>query len=59
MWWPIEVCVPAATDRVQCVMCEQVWLKSHGGPMREGLQLRITHVDGSIGKLEIARQYFR
>ena len=29
--------------------------QSHGGPMREGLQVRITHVDGSIVKLEIAR----
>jgi hypothetical protein len=29
--------------------------QSHGGPMREGLQVRIAHVDGSIVKLEIAR----
>ena len=29
--------------------------RSHGGPMREGLHVRITHVDGSIVKLEIAR----
>ena len=28
--------------------------QSHGGPMREGLQVRITHLDGSIVKLEIA-----
>lgn len=28
--------------------------QSHGGPMKEGLQVRITHVDGSIVKLEIA-----
>ncbi len=28
--------------------------QSHGGPIREGLQVRITHVDGSIVKLEIA-----
>jgi len=29
--------------------------QSHGGPMKEGLQVRITHVDGSIVKLEIAK----
>ncbi len=29
--------------------------QSHGGPMREGLQVRITHVDGPIVKLEIAK----
>ena len=29
--------------------------QSHGGPLKEGLQVRITHVDGSIVKLEIAR----
>jgi hypothetical protein len=29
--------------------------QSHGGPMKEGLQVRITHVDGSIVKLEIAQ----
>jgi hypothetical protein len=29
--------------------------QSHGGPMKEGLQVRITHVDGSIVKLEIVR----
>lgn len=28
--------------------------QSHGGPLKEGLQVRITHVDGSIVKLEIA-----
>ena|SRR5215204_11577 len=28
--------------------------QSHGGPIKEGLQVRITHVDGSIVKLEIA-----
>jgi hypothetical protein len=30
--------------------------QSHGGPMKEGLQVRITHVDGSIVKLEIGKQ---
>lgn len=29
--------------------------QSHGGPIKEGLQVRITHVDGSIVKLEIAQ----
>ena len=29
--------------------------QSHGGPMKEGLQVRITHVDGSIVKLEVAK----
>ena len=29
--------------------------QSHGGPMKEGLHVRITHVDGTILKLEIAR----
>ena len=29
--------------------------QSHGGPLKEGLQVRITHVNGSIVKLEIAR----
>jgi hypothetical protein len=29
--------------------------QSHGGPIKEGLQVRITHVDGSIVKLEIAK----
>jgi len=29
--------------------------QSHGGPIREGLQVRITHVNGSIVKLEIAK----
>ena len=29
--------------------------QSHGGPMREGLLVRIRHVDGSIVKLEIAK----
>jgi hypothetical protein len=28
--------------------------RSHGGPIREGLQVRIAHVDGKIVKLEIA-----
>ncbi len=28
---------------------------SHGGPIREGLPVRISHVDGLIIKLEIAR----
>jgi hypothetical protein len=29
--------------------------QSHSGPMREGLQVRITHINGSIVKLEIAK----
>ena len=29
--------------------------QSHAGPLKEGVQVRITHVDGSIVKLEIAR----
>ena len=29
--------------------------QSHGGPIKEGLHVRITHVDGSIVKLEIAK----
>ena len=29
--------------------------QSDGGPMKEGLQVRITHVDGDIVKLEIAK----
>lgn len=29
--------------------------QSHGGPIKEGLQVRITHVNGSIVKLEIAK----
>ena len=29
--------------------------RSHGGPMNEGLQVRITYVDDSILKLEIAK----
>ena len=28
--------------------------RSHGGPIKEGLQVRIAHVNGSIVKLEIA-----
>ena len=30
--------------------------QSHGGPMREGLKVRITHVDNVIIKLEVAAQ---
>ena len=29
--------------------------QSHGGPIHEGLQVRIAHVNGSIVKLEIAQ----
>ena len=29
--------------------------RSHGGPIREGLQVRIWHIDGRIARLEIAR----
>ena len=29
--------------------------QSHGGPIREGLQVRIAHVNGKIVKLEIVR----
>jgi hypothetical protein len=29
---------------------------SHGGPIREGLHVRIWHVDGRIARLEIARR---
>ena len=29
--------------------------QSHGGPIREGLQVRIVAVDGRIARLEVAR----
>lgn len=32
---------------------------SHGGPIREGLSVRIAYYDGQILKLEIARKEFR